>query len=174
MSNSKVSNGNFTLCWDCILATDFQKCEWAGEGKPVPGWDAVPTTIKMPKGYEPTHSYHVTRCPKFKRCSVAGGQERCLLVSDDSISLDNNDVKNIAEAIVESAVDDWKALDYGTRAVVYRHRMEIEREEVLEFFFSHRFGVLLGTFSQRLPSQIRSYLGITDDMNPSLKKGEKI
>ena len=168
---SNIAAGDFSLCWDCQNATDFFKCEWAAEGTPVPGWWAIPTTIKAPRGCAPTQSYHVVRCPKFKRGSVAGGQAECLLCGSKRIQIDQKDMQNIAEAIIETAINDWRALGFGKKAVAFRYNYVIEREEVLEFFFSNRFEALLGTFSQRLPSQIRKYLFITEDMNPKLERG---
>jgi hypothetical protein len=61
-----------TICWDCKKSTGGEDCPWANEFKPVEGWDATPTTIKMigkskrNKGkIEP--SFKVNSCPLFKK-----------------------------------------------------------------------------------------------------------
>lgn len=58
-----VSN---TLCWDCKKATGGADCPWANEFKPVEGWDATPTKMKM-NGTRSVDSYDVHKCPLFER-----------------------------------------------------------------------------------------------------------
>lgn len=59
---------NGTLCWDCVNAND--NCLWhSSEHRPVPGWRATPTKVKMTsvngrERYE--GSYIVHECPEFK------------------------------------------------------------------------------------------------------------
>lgn len=51
-----------TICWKCANCTDGTKCEWAF-GSPVKGWVATPTVYD--DGGFITHSFKVTKCPKF-------------------------------------------------------------------------------------------------------------
>ena len=53
-----------TKCWKC---KNTAKCEWA-KGKPVPNWDAVPTTIRERHrdNIVLVDSYLVLDCPKFQ------------------------------------------------------------------------------------------------------------
>lgn len=52
-----------TLCWDCVNAV--KKCPWSRSFKPVPGWDAIPTKIKM-ECARLSDSYMVKDCPMFE------------------------------------------------------------------------------------------------------------
>ena len=168
MKKMKKGSNVFTLCWDCANATDPDACEWAGRAVPVPGWKADQTTLRITKDEE-IISYRVSMCPKFKRDSVAGGQEDCLMTAPHHITIDDRDARNIASAIVTQAVNDWIILDYGKKPIFIRAKSTVERDEVLEFFFSHRFATLLSIFSQYTPKQIRHAIKITDDMDPRLK-----
>lgn len=56
------NNDNETLCWKCDNCTDGSKCEWA-LGRPVKGWEATPTAY--PDSGFITHSFMVTKCPKY-------------------------------------------------------------------------------------------------------------
>lgn len=62
-----------TLCWHCqnsVPSADGSKgCEWSLYLQPVPGWDAIPRTIRnrVKKGESSiTKSFHVIFCPRFK------------------------------------------------------------------------------------------------------------
>lgn len=62
-----------TLCWHCqnsVPSADGSKgCEWSLYLQPVPGWDAIPRTIRnrVKKGESSiTKSFHVISCPRFK------------------------------------------------------------------------------------------------------------
>lgn len=51
-----------TLCWYCKWAgRKDDKCPWACDFKPVPGWNATPTTIS-----DVIDSYDVHECPLFE------------------------------------------------------------------------------------------------------------
>lgn len=56
-----------TLCWKCNRATEKHNCacEWATQGKPVPGWEATPTEITCRDNGVTYSSFHVKHCPKF-------------------------------------------------------------------------------------------------------------
>lgn len=63
-----------TLCWDCKKYVDG--CSWARAGKPVEGWEAIPT-VKKQMHLEPLNSFLVLKCPGFERDGCDGGQKRC-------------------------------------------------------------------------------------------------
>ena len=59
-----------TLCWDCANATGG--CSWAdhNEHKPIPGWEAIETNIRIHNpscDADATKSYIVLSCPEFIR-----------------------------------------------------------------------------------------------------------
>ena len=56
-----------TLCWYCVNSC-ANGCPWFTDFTPVPGWDAVPTVVKMGVVWNkerPKPSYHVNACPLF-------------------------------------------------------------------------------------------------------------
>lgn len=54
-----------TICWDCKKA--LGKCSWSnGTARPVEGWTAIPTKIRVQKGQN-NDSYIVLECPLFER-----------------------------------------------------------------------------------------------------------
>lgn len=64
-----------TLCWDCARACGG--CSWSNhwEHRPVAGWTAVETRVRMNNNeYEP--SYIVIACPEFDRDGINGGVNR--------------------------------------------------------------------------------------------------
>jgi hypothetical protein len=72
----KTGNDAHTLCWDC--AKCIGGCSWSKEFKPVDGWDAVPTIVKIaPGGHNRkpriTNSFKVLSCPEFERDSYNHG-----------------------------------------------------------------------------------------------------
>lgn len=62
-----------TLCWDCRRATGGRNgCSWSRRFKPVEGWEAEETQLRMQKTtgkktWEKVRirSYIVKRCPEF-------------------------------------------------------------------------------------------------------------
>ncbi len=164
---SRGAAGEPTLCWDCKNAAKPWACEWVGSGKPVNGWWAKPTTMKGMRGMAPIESYHVVRCPKFKRGSFGGGLTRDTFGKHEFIKLDDKDTVNLAEAIIQSAVEDWQSLKFGELSVVNKAGKPVFKADVLEFFFSRWFERLLESFSAHTPQQIRSYIHITEDMRPN-------
>lgn len=72
----KSRNGD-TLCWKCEMAGK-PSCEWFSLGKPVQGWEAIPTTVLMGGGRR-AQSYCVKSCPKFQPYHARG---TCEIVRD--------------------------------------------------------------------------------------------
>lgn len=74
------SRGNyktFTLCWSCAKACGG--CSWSREFKPIDGWDAIPTKIRIPDddgGARYCDSFKITACPQYVADSKEGGMER--------------------------------------------------------------------------------------------------
>lgn len=58
-----------TLCWKCRNAVpdlDGETgCRWSRYKKPVNGWEATPTRLKV-MGDKTVQSYFVRECPEFK------------------------------------------------------------------------------------------------------------
>lgn len=56
----------FTKCWFCKIP-GTGGCPWdASKGStPVPGWSAIPTTLRDLDGLYSIDSYHVVDCPMF-------------------------------------------------------------------------------------------------------------
>ena len=148
-----------SLCWDCFWSTHPEKCQWVARNKPVKGWNAEPTRVSPRSA--PFDSYKVVGCPKFKRDSYRGG-----LVDPPNrrrVKLWDDDIPNLASAIIEQAVTDWIALDYGAIDSILFCGQSIERKKLLEFFFSRWFEVLLESFSEWTPKQIRRAIKIKGD-----------
>lgn len=155
-----MDNVNFshdpTLCWDCANATRPWRCEWVSEFKPVEGWTAHGGIVS--RRSSPFHSYHVIKCPKFQRDSYCGG-----LVAEDGNAkthLDNNDVINLAEAIVERQIADWKELDFGLLSTYHRNGTYIKRKDVIAFFHSPWCAQLMQEFTAWTPAKLREWLKI--------------
>lgn len=55
-----------TICWECRKCTGGKGCPWADEFKPVKGWKAIRTVVKM-FNRKNTDSYIVVKCPLFER-----------------------------------------------------------------------------------------------------------
>jgi len=145
-----------SLCWDCRNSTRPWICPWAGKYRQVKDWKAKPTRVS-PKS-SPFDSFNVLACPGFKRDSYCGG-----LVDPPNkrrVTIDADDVPNLAEAVIEQAVTDWIALDYGELDSLRFCGQLVERDKLLEFFFSKWFEILLESFSERTPQQIRRAIKI--------------
>lgn len=66
-----------TLCWDC--GNSCGGCAWSREFKPVDGWEAEPTKVKVADTNQYVRlidSFIVRSCPEFIRDSKGGGQTR--------------------------------------------------------------------------------------------------
>lgn len=162
MKKSGKNGSDITLCWDCRHAAD-PSCPWVGDGKPVDGWNAIPTTIKTGGVITPT--VKVLDCPRFERDSFKGGQEDCLLGRKHKVEIDGNDAKNLAAAIIARYADDWRFLNYGELDDLYYCGSQLNRSEILHFFGSQWFGDLLELASPNTdPTTIWADLKITDSM----------
>lgn len=73
IANQHMTRGKPTLCWDCAKATGG--CSWCDEFKPVKGWTAKKTEIKVQSGNN-LKSYVVIDCPLFERDAYNMGQRR--------------------------------------------------------------------------------------------------
>lgn len=150
-----------TLCWDCALATRPWACPWVGKGNPVSGWMARETVVS--KKSSPYASYHVLTCPKFKRDSHLGGMLDHEEVRHKVKLDDGSDVENLAEAIVQRAVEDWIALHYGSIPKLSKVDGScVKRDEVIKFFYSAWCRELLESFTEYTPENLRRYLKIPD------------
>jgi hypothetical protein len=76
IQKQKKANGD-TLCWKCERAGK-PSCEWFADGKPVDGWQAIPTTVLMGGGRR-ERSFCVKSCPKFQPYHARG---KCEIVRD--------------------------------------------------------------------------------------------
>ena len=72
--------------------------------------------------------------------------------------------RSIVAAILEQAVEDWKALDYGERASKVFTGQVIHREELLKFFRSEEFVAMANYLSIR-PNAARIALRIDNANN---------
>lgn len=167
MPMSTIKGGQtFTLCLDCGNSTNPDACPWVRDGTPVQDWEATPTVVGRGYTYE---SYHVTECPSFWRDAHSGGQEWNIFGrKPEKTKVDESDGVKLASAICVRAVEDWKALGNGAIEFASVGGQKVTRKEMLEFFFSPWFELLLGSFSQRTPKQIRTYIGIEEDMRPEV------
>lgn len=75
----------------------------------------------------------------------------------------NRDVFDLAYVTLERAIEDWKALDYGRRAEVMVDKELVGRNEVVEFFFSKWFEILLAATMPYTPKQIRKLIRMPED-----------
>lgn len=51
------------LCWDCKKA--INGCNWSRCGRPVDGWTAEPTFVKL-STQQKVPSYKIMKCPEFE------------------------------------------------------------------------------------------------------------
>lgn len=161
-----------TLCWDCALATDVDKCPWATNGKPVDGWWAKKnkiryTTVDMigKKHTTETDSYTVILCPLFKRDSFRGGMHK-----DDRRKRrdvletpSQSDVRALASAIICQAVTDWERTQRGgLRKIVSPENITVKSDELIRFFNSRFFEQMLEFVTDVEPSLAREALDVPE------------
>jgi hypothetical protein len=84
----------------------------------------------------------------------------------------NRDTLDLAFGIIERAVLDWKALEYGRRAECVVDGELVTRSETVEFFFSDWFYSLCNV-TQFTPEQIRGFLHIQDDALEIIREAEE-
>lgn len=68
-----------TLCWECRKATAGEDCPWANEFKPVKGWKATPTIVKVTshtdkRAAQLQDSFIVHKCPLFASDERGGAE----------------------------------------------------------------------------------------------------
>ena len=56
------TSGDFQPCWTCKNACGG--CVWSHEGKPIDGWEAIPTHIS--DNGEFADSYAIIKCPLYE------------------------------------------------------------------------------------------------------------
>ena len=75
----------------------------------------------------------------------------------------DREILNLSYAILESAVEDWKALDYGRKTEAMVEKGEwVKRDETVAFFFSQWFSQLCEPLHYS-PEEIRAALNIPPD-----------
>ena len=84
----------------------------------------------------------------------------------------DRDTLDLAFGIIERAVLDWKALEYGRRAECVVDGELVTRIESVEFFFSDWFYSLCNV-TQFTPEQIRGFLHIQDDALEIIREAEE-
>jgi len=73
-------------------------------------------------------------------------------------------LKNLSAAILLTAVEDWKSLDYGKlRYGAIIKENAVDRDEMLDFFFSDDFKCLVHVATNYTPTQIRRALRIPQE-----------
>lgn len=166
-----VNNNNTpTLCWDCKNCTNPTVCSWARDLTPVNGWKAKKTTLST--RYHPFDSFLVEECPLFERDAFGGGHTENLFGKKESVSLDDNDVANLASAIIERMIEDWRFLDCGKLNNITFCGSRIRKKDCVEFFFSPWFETLLAAVTDITPDQVRRAIGVPEYLRPlEQKKG---
>lgn len=73
-----------TLCWECAKACG--RCSWSDywEHRPVPGWTAEKTKVRM-NNKSFADAYIVIDCPEFERDGLGGGLYRMMEVKNDGV-----------------------------------------------------------------------------------------
>ena len=153
--SGKNFDGRQTLCWDCRNCTKPEICPWVRDYTPVPGWEARKTEIRTLG-----ESYLVIDCPLFKRDAFHGGAEADTFGKKEHITIDNEDMVRIAEAIIERYVEDWKFLEYGELDGIRFCGSKLKRDKIIGFFSSEWFADLLACFSDIDPMVILKKLKI--------------
>ena len=79
-------------------------------------------------------------------------------------SLTPDSLKNLSCAILLTAVEDWQSLEYGhQRFGAIIKEVAVDRDDVLEFFFSEDFDHLVEVSTNYTPKQIRRALKIPQE-----------
>ena len=159
-----------TLCWDCKNANKPHICPWFRDYTPVEGWNAKKTYIGGVSQYD---SYLVMDCPLFVRGSFNGGLVEDTFGTPEHFNLDDQDTVNLAEAIIERQIDDWRFLKCGKVDNVDYCGNKLRKKDCLEFFFSDWFEFLLSSFSSLSAQEIRDYIGITEYLMSKEKQCEE-
>ena len=96
-------------CWDCKHAIPGRTsgCAWSEHFKPVEGWTAKPTLIKSitTRRYSKSFpSFQIDDCPKYEKGKVGAAV----------LETDKQTIQDLAYAVVEQAVRDWRWLCKGS------------------------------------------------------------
>ena len=162
--NAYSLNGQVqTLCWDCKNSTKPHICPWARDFTPVNGWNAKETHIGGAYQYD---SYLVMDCPLFVRGAFNGGLVEDIFGEKEPFHIDDQDTVNLAEAIIERQIEDWRFLECGKIDNINFCGSKLKKSDCIEFFFSDWFEHLLSSFSSRSPEEIRSYIGMPEYLRP--------
>lgn len=86
--------------------------------------------------------------------------------------IENREFLPILFAMLERAVDDWKALDYGKKPEFKAIHEFIDRKEVCEFFFSDWFRAICTLLPYR-PNEIRMSLHIPENAMEIFETGDE-
>lgn len=74
MMESERQYSSKQLCWSCAKACGH--CAWSnGRFRPIPGWDATPTTVGVTKGKR-ARSYCIRYCPEYEN-DGSEGRDAC-------------------------------------------------------------------------------------------------
>ncbi len=110
-----------TLCWSCANACGG--CEWSQKkAKPVPGWTAEKTKIRLDKG-KTMDSYFVTECPKYR--------------PDGSEKLKQR--KKSARKVTDDEIDYiLQERDKGRTYVEIGRKLDLPKETVRDNYIRHK------------------------------------
>ena len=127
------------------------------------------TNDKKPGGNKPSSASAVYRMAITPDSGRVGNSNRPVADSQNGGTRvlnpppNDREILNLAYGILEGAVDDWKALDYGRKAEAMVERGEfVKREDMVEFFFSRWFTQLCEPLHYS-PEEIREALNIPPD-----------
>ena len=127
------------------------------------------TNDKKPGGNKPSSASAVYRMAITPDSGRVGNSNRPVADSQNGGTRvlnpppNDREILNLAYGILEGAVDDWKALDYGRKAEAMVERGEfVKRENMVEFFFSRWFTQLCEPLHYS-PEEIREALNIPPD-----------
>lgn len=160
-----------TLCWDCANSTDINACPWASEGKPVDGWWALPRKQKyrieatqfLPARTRIEDTYCVIMCPLFKRDAYRAGLSPLKEEHTDINDASDLDLRRIAAAVITQAVLDWERLERGKfKKTITAEGSTVKAINLIEWFNSPEFAVMLSAVSHFTPKQIREKLEVPD------------
>lgn len=94
-------------------------CAWDRELKPVEGWTATPTRLRMLTG-QFVRSYIVTACPCYRPVDRQG--------RDAGKRVSSLDDKTLGRWLAAGCSDDWIALQSGlSRSTVRQYRQRYQR-----------------------------------------------
>ena len=84
--------------------------------------------------------------------------------------LDNSDVRTLSREIIISAVKDWDALGRGAKKYAVVAGVTVDREELVDFFYSEFFNELVKASTSRSPKEVRRAIGLYADTKLEAKR----